>query len=454
MAFTFKGGIHPYQRKNTKKCGVTPITPPLSVCIPMLQHIGSPCVPCVKKGDRVNKGQVIGQPEQGLGAPIHASISGTVSAITETLSATGSTIPAVVIENDFENRIHPDIHPFEGDIKTVTAEEIVEVVKNAGIVGLGGATFPTHAKLSSAIGKATRLIINCAECEPHITANHRLLLEQPQRVIGGIKILLKALSLRSAVIAIEKNKMDAVKALAGQDFPREMIRICVMKTKYPQGDERQLIYALSGKELPAGKLPADLGYVVFNAETCAAIYSAFESGMPLVERIVTVDGDCVSAPGNLLVPIGTPVSELLAYCETKNERIKTLISGGPMMGRALWDIETPVTKGVCAVLAYSEKTEKHRPRQTACIRCGKCITACPMHLMPREIYKAKNKADLALCEQYFALNCVECGSCSYTCPAGIELTQTIKSAKLAIRNKKAAEKASATVGQSTKEERK
>ncbi|MBQ8912225.1 MAG: RnfABCDGE type electron transport complex subunit C, partial [Clostridia bacterium] len=265
-------------------------------------------------------------------------------------------------------------------------------------------------------------------------------LEHPERVVGGIKILLKALSLRCGIIAIEENKMDAVKALSKIDFPPEMIRICIMKTKYPQGDERQLIYALSGKELPAGKLPADLGYVVFNAETCAAIYTAFESGMPLVERIVTVDGDCVLTPGNLLVPIGTPVSDLLSYCGTDTDRVKTLISGGPMMGKALWDQETPVTKGVCAILAYSQKTEQHRPRQTACIRCGKCITACPMHLMPREICKAKSKGDLALCEDYFAMNCVECGSCSYTCPAGIELTQTIKSAKLAIRNKKAAEK--------------
>ncbi len=430
MAYTFKGGTHLNEHKNTRKCAVEPITAPEFVYIPMSQHIGLHCVPNVNPGDKVLKGQIIGEIEKGLGCPVHASISGTVREIRSVNNAMGVAVKTVVIENDFENKPDPSLHPFEKTIGETTPEEIVEVVRKAGISGMGGATFPTYAKISSAIGKADKLIINCAECEPYITANHRLLLEHPERIVGGIKILLRAFGLRKGIIAIENNKMDAVKRISALDFDPEMITICVMKTKYPQGDERQIIYALTGKELPQGKLPADLGCVIFNAETCAAIYNSFVTGMPLVERIVTVDGDCIGNPSNLLCPIGTPFSELIRYCKGDPEKVKTLISGGPMMGFAQWDVNSPVVKGTSAVLAMSKSYEKKgHVQQSSCIRCGKCVSNCPMHLMPRDIYKSAVKGDLENCERLFATSCVECGTCTYNCPARLELTQYIRTAK-------------------------
>ena len=436
MAFTFKGGIHPATNKNTRKSPITPITPPASVCIPLSQHVGAPCTPCVKVGDVVDKGQIIGTADPDkLGCPAHASVSGRVTKI-DTICLNGALpVTAITIENDFQNRISPAIQPFEGDIRSLDANQIVQVIRDAGIAGMGGATFPTYAKVASAAGKVSSLIVNCAECEPYITANHRLLLEHPEKVVGGIKILLKALSVRTAVLAIEKNKMDAVKAVAALDFDPEMIRICVMKTKYPQGDERQLIYALTGKEIPAGKLPSDIGYVVFNAETCAAIYNAFATGMPLIERIVTVDGDCVESPSNLLVPLGTPVLDLLEYCHTDLEKASKLIVGGPMMGKALWEDRAPVTKGTSAVLAFGRRSSK-KADESPCIRCGRCIAACPMHLMPRELFRAYMKGDLEKCRALYATSCVECGSCSYSCPAKLDLTQAIAAAKQQLRAKR------------------
>ena len=245
MAYTFKGGTHLNEHKNTAKCPVEKMPAPKLVYIPMSQHIGVHCTPNVKPGDKVDRGQVIGELEKGLGCPVHSSISGTVKEIRSVNNAMGVPVMTVVIENDFEDRVSPEIRPFDKPILETTPEEIVEVVRKAGISGMGGATFPTYAKISSAIGKADKLIVNCAECEPYITANHRLLLEHPERVVGGVKILLRAFGLRRGIIAVEDNKMDAVKAITKLDFDPEMITVCVMKTKYPQGDERQIIYALT-----------------------------------------------------------------------------------------------------------------------------------------------------------------------------------------------------------------
>ncbi len=445
MSFTFIGGYKLNEHKNTKKCATTSIAPPKTVYIPMSQHIGAHCTPLVKVGDKVDKGQLIGQVDQGLGCPVHAPISGTVNEIRSVNNAMGVAVQTVVIENDFEERIHSSVTPCEKAIGELTPDEIIERIKNAGIAGMGGATFPTYAKIASAIGKAERLIINCAECEPYITANHRLMLEHPEQIVGGVKILLKALSLRSAVIAIEDNKMDAARKIAALEYPPEMIRICIMKTKYPQGDERQLIYALTGMELPQGKLPADIGCVIFNAETCAAIYNAFTTGMPLVERIVTVDGDAIKKPSNLLCPIGTPFSDLIRFCGGTPEQIVKLISGGPMMGFAQWDIDAPVSKGCSAILAFSDRYEKKGHLQRSeCIRCGRCVENCPMHLMPRDLYIKTVKHDLDACERLNVTSCVECGTCSYNCPARLELTQYIRSSKNKIlekQKKKAAENA-------------
>jgi electron transport complex protein RnfC len=301
--------------------------PPGRLSIPTLQHIGVPCKPKVKAGDIIDYGQCIADVTAGLGCPIHSGVSGKVIEIEDKCNASGIQIKHIVVENDFEDRRSPEIVPFSKRLADTTFEEIVEVIRRAGISGMGGASFPTHAKISSAAGKVRTLIINCAECEPFITANHRLLLEHPERVINGLKILLKALKLRQGIIAVEDNKLDAINKLEDLLGDSELIKVNIMKTKYPQGDERQLIYAVTGIELPQGKLPADMGCVVFNAETCAAIFTAFISGLPLVERIVTVDGDCIENPKNVLVTIGTSYRDLINFCGGLANRPYKVIAG-------------------------------------------------------------------------------------------------------------------------------
>ena len=260
------------------------------------------------------------------------------------------------------------------------SDGICEIVKQAGIAGMGGAAFPTYAKIQSAIGKATDLIVNCAECEPYITANHRLMLEEPERIIGGTKILLKALGLNHAIFAVEDNKKDAAAVLKEKTADDPGLEVEILKTKYPQGDERQLIYALKKVELPAGKLPADVGCVIFNAETCAAVYTAFTTGMPLVSRVVTVDGDAVCEPKNIRVPIGTSYEDVFAFCGGLKESAARIISGGPMMGNAQWDYNAVIMKNTSALLVLSDENISVKPENASCIHCGKCVSVCPMHL--------------------------------------------------------------------------
>jgi len=430
LAYTFRGGTHVKEYKYTAKSPIERMPQPETVSIPLSQHIGQACHPLVKIGDAVLKGQIIGDVDEGaLGCPVHSSVSGTVKAIEEFATHSGPKNTRVIIENDGQDTLSPDIVPFEKPIKDATPDEIIEVVRRAGISGMGGATFPTHAKIKTALGKVDYLIVNCAECEPFITANHRLLLENAKAVVGGAKILLKAFSLSLGHIAVEDNKFDAIKELDNCIADSKLLKVCVMKTKYPQGDERQLIYAVTGREVPAGKLPADVGCVVFNAETCAAIYNAFATGMPLIERIVTVSGDCINNPKNILVPIGTSYKDLIDFCGGLKKTPRKIINGGPMMGVAQWDIDTPITKGTSAVLAFSVKMHLKYEQPEACIRCGRCVGVCPMHLMPNFIAAYYKKGDLESSEKYGALACVECGSCSYICPALVPIVQYIKAAK-------------------------
>ena len=438
MAYTFSGGIHVEEYKNTRKCRIEALPPPAKVTIPLSQHIGAPAVACVNVGDTVTLGQKIGDVAEGmLGCPVHSSVSGTVKEIVKKTIPTGAVVDHIVIENDMLDTVSPDLHPTEKRLADVTPEEIVSVIREAGIVGMGGAAFPTYAKINSALGKVDKIIVNCAECEPFITANHRLLLEHGASVINGVKILLKALGVRTAFIAVEDNKMDAVQKLEELLGDSRMISVKVMKTKYPQGDERQLVYALTGEEIPAGKLPADVGCVIFNAETCAAIYKAFSTGMPSVSRVVTVDGDCIRRPKNLLVPVGTSASDLIAFCGGLCRPPKKLVNGGPMMGTAQWDPEMPVTKSTSAVLVFSARFGRKNVAKPACIRCGRCVNHCPMHLMPMYIAQFSKIGDLKRAEEYGAMSCVECGSCSYNCPGGVEIVQHIRVAKAAIKTEKA-----------------
>ena len=424
--------------KNTQKCRIETLPPPAKVTISMSQHIGAPASVCVNVGDAVTVGQKIGDVAEGmLGCPVHASVSGTVKEIVKKTLPTGASADHVVIENDMLDTLCPDIRPTEKRLADVDPEEIISVIREAGIVGMGGAAFPTYAKIRSALGKADKIIINCAECEPFITANHRLLLEHPSSVVNGVKILLVALGVHTAWIAVENNKMDAVAKLEELVADSRMISVKVMQTKYPQGDERQLVYALTGEEIPAGKLPADVGCVIFNAETCASIYKAFSAGMPSVSRVVTVDGDCIRRPKNLLVPIGTGAGDLIAFCGGLARPPKKLISGGPMMGMAQWDPDVPVSKSTSAILVLSERFGKKNTPVPTCIHCGRCVNHCPMHLMPMYIAQFSQKGDLKRAEEYGAMSCVECGSCSYNCPGGVEIVQHIRVAKAAIKAEKA-----------------
>ncbi len=436
MALTFRGGVHVPEEKNTRSKSVQLFDSPNTVSIPMSQHIGAPCVPTVKKGDRVDMGQVIGEVKAGLGCPVHASVSGTVIAIEEKRNAMGMAVQNIVIENDGKNRVSPEIKPYDGSFEDISFENVVEVVRRAGISGMGGATFPTYAKIQSAKDKVDTLIVNCAECEPYITANHRLLLEEPEAVIGGMKILLRAFGLRTGDIAIEDNKPDAIRIIREKTKGEKYADVRVLKTKYPQGDERQLIYAITGKEIPAGKLPADVGCVVFNAETCASVYRAFVYGMPLIRRIVTVDGDCVARPCSVRCPIGTSYRDLIDFCGGAVKEIKYIINGGPMMGAAQWDIDASVTKGTSAILVFSEKVKPVYEQPSACIRCGRCVRACQMRLMPNYLATFSREGKYDLCEKYDVMSCVECGACSYVCPGSVPITQLNRAAKAKINEKR------------------
>ncbi len=433
MALTFKGGIHVPDCKNTKNSPITDFPAPKTVSIPMQQHIGAPATPLVAKGDSVCVGQVIGRFDSGLSCPVHASISGVVKDIEMRPSYTGYGKTAhIVIENDFQNTVDESIKPYHGKLEDATTDEIIEIVKNAGISGMGGAAFPTYAKISSAIGKAKDIIINCAECEPYITANHRLMLEEPERIIGGTEILLKALNLNHAILAIEDNKPDAAKVLKKKTADDSRFEVVMLKTKYPQGDERQLIFALKGIELPAGKLPADVGCVIFNAETCAAIHTAFTTGMPLVSRIVTIDGDAINEPKNIRVPLGTSYEDVFEFCGGVKENISRIISGGPMMGSSQWDYNSVIMKNTSAILVLSDEDSHTILENAACIHCGKCVSVCPMHLMPNYLAAFSKADNTEMCEKFGIMSCVECGCCTYTCPGRVPIVQHIRNKKAQI----------------------
>lgn len=450
MALTFRGGVHLAEHKNTAGCPIERMEAPERIYIPMQQHIGTPASLLVAPGDRVYRGQMVGKTDKGLGAHVHSSVSGVVEKILRVNDAQGRPVETLVIQNDRQYEWDPAILSYKSPKErgeTLTVDSLAVLVQNAGISGMGGATFPTHVKISSAKGKAERVIINCAECEPYITANHRLMLEEPQRIVDGLKLLLEAYGLQEGILAVEDNKQDAIALLQDLTKNDPSVRVQPLKTKYPQGDERQLVYAILHKEIPAGGLPADLGCVIFNAETCAAIALAVNKGIPLLERVVTVDGDCIAKPKNLLVPLGTPFSALIAFCGLKPDKtIRKVVSGGPMMGNAQYDIHTPVVKGTAAVLVLSGEEDRKKEIPAHCIRCGRCMANCPMRLAPLYLFRYAKAEDWANCERYGVMSCVECGSCTYICPGNVPIVQYIRIAKAKvseINRKKAAEKKAA-----------
>ena len=393
MAFSFFGGVHPKENKwyaCDKEIQVFP--EPDIVVIPMSQHIGAPCKPLVKKGDLVTVGQKIGD-NQGLCVPVHASVSGKVKAVEMRAHTSGTTMMSVVIENDHLDTLCEDCKPrTQAEVDALSAEELINIIHEGGIVGMGGATFPTHVKLSGGIGKVDTVIVNAGECEPFITADDRLCREMPEKLISGLKIIMRILGLKEGHIGIEDNKPEAVKALKANLEAADGITVDVLPAKYPQGAEKQLIYAITGREVPSGGLPAAVGCAVFNAATTRAICEAVYDGMPLIQRIVTVSGDILMEPKNLLVPIGTAFNDLIEACG-RNENPYKVLSGGPMMGVAQYDLSVPTIKGVNAVTALG-KNNHHFVEDPHCLRCGKCIDACPMKLMPVLMYKAWQNGDV------------------------------------------------------------
>ena len=431
MAFSFFGGVHPKENKWYACDKETQVFPePDIVVIPMAQHIGAPCKPLVAKGDLVTKGQKIGD-NQGLCVPVHASVSGKVKAVEMRPHTNGSTVLSVVIENDHLDTLCETIQPrTQEEVDALTPEQLVDIIHEAGIVGMGGATFPTHVKLSGGIGKVDTAIVNAGECEPYITADDRLCREHPEQVVRGLQIIMKIFGLKEGHIGIEDNKPEAIAALKAA--ATEGILVDVLPAKYPQGAEKQLIYAITGREVPSGGLPAAVGCAVFNAATTRAICEAVYDGMPLIQRIVTVSGDILMEPKNLLVPIGTAFNDLIEACG-RNENPYKVLSGGPMMGVAQYDLNVPTIKGVNAVTVLG-RNNHHFVEDPHCLRCGKCIDACPMKLMPVLMYKAWQNGDVEEMKKNNIMDCIECGSCAYTCPASVPLVLGFRVAKQVIRN--------------------
>ncbi len=433
MAFSFFGGVHPNENKwYARDKEIEAYPEPDILVIPMSQHIGAPCKPLVKKGDLVTVGQKIGD-NQGLCVPVHASVSGKVKAVEARPHTNGSRVMSVVIENDHKGTLCEDVKPrTEEEVEMLSPEELIAIIREGGVVGMGGATFPTHVKLSGGIGKVDTVIVNAGECEPYITSDDRLCREMPEELIKGLQIIMRIFGLKEGHIGIEDNKPEAVNALRAHLSSDDGIIIDVLPAKYPQGAEKQLIYAVTGREVPSGGLPAAVGCAVFNAATCKAIHDVVYNGMPLIKRIVTVSGDIAMDAKNLWVPIGTSFIDLMD-CAGFSENPYKVLSGGPMMGAAQYDLTATVIKGVNAITMLG-KANNFFVEDSRCLRCGKCIDVCPMKLMPVMMYKAMQSGDIQEMKDTNLMDCIECGCCAYTCPASVPLVLGFRSAKQVIRN--------------------
>ena len=433
--FRTHGGAAVPHHKNTWELPTATMPPPERVILPMQQHLGAPCVPTVKKGDTVFVGTVVGDSDAYVSAPVHASVSGTVEELTTVMLTGGQMTQAVVIRSDGKMEKDPAIYP---PAAITTKEELAAAARSAGLVGLGGAGFPARVKLNVPEGKQIdTLIVNVAECEPYVTSDHREALENGKNVLEGIYKVKEILEVQRVLIAVEDNKPDVIQRLseiAGdpQRDPLDQVRVLPLKSRYPQGAEKVLVQACTGRKVPEGKLPADVGCLVMNIGSISFLASYMRTGMPLTLKRVTLDGSAIAHPQNVIVPVGTPIKDVVAFCGGYKAEPKKLIMGGPMMGVAITSDELPILKQNNAILAFDEREAALR-QPTACIRCGRCVAACPMQLMPTKLEQAAERKDVEALQSLHVMTCMECGCCSFSCPAGRRLVQAIRLGKSYVR---------------------
>lgn len=431
---TFRmGGVHPADKKISQNAQIEKLPIPKMVYISMGQHLGAPAAPCVQVGDKVKVGQLIGTPTGFVSAPVHSSVSGTVKSIGMVNDLAKRPVNTITIEVEGDEWVDT-IDRTDTIVKDITLDQkqIVERIKECGVVGLGGATFPTNVKLSPPpTAKPTCVIINGAECEPYLTSDYRVMMEMPEQVLIGGTILMKALGVNKCYVGIEENKPEAIKKLSALAPKYPGVEIVPLKKKYPQGGEKQLIDAVIGKKVPSMGLPVDTGAVVQNVGTAFAVYEAVQKNKPLFEGIMTVTGDCAKTQRNFVHRVGTPLSFIMEYSGGIPEDAAKIISGGPMMGKAVSNIDAPTLKGTSSIL-YLTSAQTERKPESNCIRCGKCVAACPMGLEPYLLNKLGRASRMDELEEHHVYDCIECGCCSFTCPAYIPLLDTIRLSKAAV----------------------
>jgi len=446
LAASFRHGIHPSEHKEaTEGLAIQRMPFVERYVLPLSMHTGAPCRPLVAVGDAVERGQVIAEPGGFVSTTLHSPVTGKVVALGPRRYPNGNLVQALEIEIDpfSPQRLLPraPVDPFP-----LSDDEFVTEVQRAGLVGLGGAAFPTHVKYKPPPGKTvTRLVVNGCECEPYLTTDHRLMVERPDAILRGIAIAAHRLRVEETVIGVELNKPDAIRALEGAVVKAgagDEVRVVPLRVKYPQGAEKMLIEAVYGFEVPSGGLPLDVGCVVNNVGTMAGLTDWFDGGQPLIERVVTVGGPGVERPANLLVPVGTPVRAVLDHCGGLKAATREVVMGGPMMGQPLAGLDVPVLKGTSGLLAFTE-AETRLPAEYTCIKCGRCVDACPQFLNPSRLQRLARAGRWDEVERWFVNDCVECGSCTFACPSGIPVVQLIRVAKSALREQKAKEKAEA-----------
>lgn len=428
-----RGGVKVAHHKNTAEMAIERMPVPKKVILPMQQHIGVPCTPTVKVGDTVAVGQKIGDSDKFISAPIHASVSGTVTAVGDVKLANGIITKGVTIESDGEMRLYEGIKP---PVVTNKAE-LCAAVRESGLVGLGGAGFPTHVKLNIPEDKdIDTLIINAAECEPYITVDYRECIENAEDILKGVEILKDILGFKQVIIAIEDNKpkvFEIMKEIADRDNDKDdAIKLMTLRSRYPQGAEKMMVLSATGRKVPPGKLPSDVGCVVMNVTSTAFIARYLETGKPLVSRSITVDGSAIAEPKNIRVPIGTNIQDIIDFCGGFKSEPRKLIFGGPMMGLAICGTEAPICKQNNAILAFDERKDLLK-KERACIRCGRCVDVCPMSLTPTLIERFSRVKDAEKLKAINVNTCMECGSCAYACPSGRPLVQYIRLAKQVLR---------------------